>query len=81
MQLAVKYDTFVSNLESAFNRLGSIFPGYDCLRNLVEGRISSKAPTEAMKFLQASVENVYVDLLEFIHSIIRLFYKEDGGKY
>lgn len=81
MQLAVKYNTFISNLESAFEMLGPVFPAYDCLRRLADGRNGSEAPTEATKVLQVSIENVYVDLLELLHSVIRLFFKEDGGKY
>ena len=57
------------------SRLGSFLPVYDDLANMYKDDASGLA-----RHIIHSVEGVYVDVLEFFHTILSVFYNIDGSK-
>ena len=75
VQLASNFAAFFDKLGAMLFRLGSCLPVYDELANMYKEDASGLAP-----HIMHSVEGVYIDVLEFFHTILRVFYNIDGSK-
>lgn len=75
MQLASNFAAFFDKLGAILFRLGSLLPVYDKLADMYKDDASELSP-----HIIHIVEGVYTDVLEFFHTILRVFYNIDGSK-
>ena len=75
VQLASNFAAFFDKLGAILFRLDSSLPVYDELAKMYGDDAS-----ELARHIIHSVEGVYIDVLEFFHTILRVFYNIDGSK-
>lgn len=72
IQLASNYAQFFEKLTSTLEQLSQQFPQCDEIVKLCQ----EKPPSLRLK---SALQQLYVDLLRFFQSILRVFTKKDGG--
>ncbi|PON29017.1 hypothetical protein TGAM01_v202125 [Trichoderma gamsii] len=72
-QLVANYTTFTDRFISSLYTISAEFPIFDRFSELIQ-----RSSTVGREQLKDSLVNLYVDLLEFLFVVIRIFFKDDG---